>query len=253
MLLDFKLYDKPLNKLPEEKIVINTINAHSYNVARQDVDFQNALLKSDVLLPDGISVVWAVRLLQYLKKKPVTTLQKIAGEDLFYFEMKRLSGKGTATALFLGSSETVLQKIKQRAANEFPAVNIETYSPPFKTAFSHEDNTEMVLRIQKIQPDTLFVGMTAPKQEKWVDWLIHESNLKLNSNCHICSIGAVFDFYAGTVNRAPRWLIKLGLEWFYRLAKEPRRMWRRYLIGNSKFIIAVFSEIFSGKPQKNNH
>ncbi len=260
MLLDFEIYDKKLNELPNKTLVINTINAHSYNVARSNVDFYNVLMQSDVLLPDGISVVWAAKILNAVKTRRASSnfktktrhassLRKIAGEDLFYYEMNRLSVMKSPTALFLGSTESVLEKIRTRASVEFPNVTIHTYSPPYKAIFSKDDNDAMIMVINTVKPDVLFVGMTAPKQEKWVNKMVNDKLLILD-NCHICCIGAVFDFYAGTVSRAPRWMIRLGLEWFYRLVKEPRRMWRRYLVGNVKFVTAIISEVFSIKPNK---
>ena len=157
--------------------------------------------------------------------------------------------KAKAKAMFLGSSEVVLSKIKARAAVEFPNVEVHTYSPPYKPEFSDEDNRAMYAAIEAVQPDVLFVGMTAPKQEKWAYKLVTSYKLRVTSkelgeenknsefksqnselSLHVCCIGAVFDFYAGTVERAPKLFIKLGLEWFYRLIKEPCRMWRRYLI-----------------------
>ena len=97
----------------------------------------------------------------------------------------------------------------------------------------------MVELINNVNPDVLFVGMTAPKQEKWT----FEHFKKINAG-HICCIGAVFDFYAGTVHRAPAWMISSGLEWLYRLVKEPKRMWRRYLIGNTLFVAEIIREKF---------
>ena len=98
---------------------------------------------------------------------------------------------------------------------------------------------KMIQAVNEIEPDVLFIGMTAPKQEKWA-----YHHFKALNTGHVCCIWAVFDFYAGTVNRAPQWMIKLGLEWFYRLVREPKRMWRRYLIGNVKFILLVVKEKF---------
>ena len=95
----------------------------------------------------------------------------------------------------------------------------------------------MLEAINTFQPDVLKIGMTAPKQEKWS--FQHYGQLNVG---HICCIGAVFDFYAGTIKRAPKWMIKMGLEWFYRLIKEPRRMWQRYLIGNFIFIYHIINE-----------
>ncbi|WP_165040342.1 WecB/TagA/CpsF family glycosyltransferase [Dysgonomonas sp. ZJ709] len=217
----------------QANIQINTINAHSYNVARKDTSFAEVLLHSDFLLPDGQSVVWAKNIL--CKEK----LSRIAGDDLFRWEMERLnniSGK----CFFLGSSLEILTRIKEKASIEYPNVQLKFYSPPFKPLFSVEDNSRMIEEINQFQPDVLFVGMTAPKQEKWV--YEHKSKLFVS---HICSVGAVFDFYIGNIDRAPKWMQEKGLEWLFRLFKEPRRMWRRYIIGNTKFIYYIFVEKFS--------
>lgn len=246
-LKSYNIYNGPLEALPDKQLLITTLNAHSYNIACKDADFAEALRNSEVLLPDGISVVGAVRFLAG------QILKKIAGEDLFYFEMSRLDNRiknqepreeniEKAKAMFLGSTDSVLQKIQVRAGVEFPNIEVYTYSPPYKTEFTEEDNAAMVAAINAVQPEVLFVGMTAPKQEKWA--YKHFSQLQVE---HVCCIGAVFDFYAGTVSRAPQWMIKIGLEWFFRLIKEPRRMWRRYLIGNVKFIGYILKEELSKK------
>ncbi len=232
MLKSYTLFNSQLNDINQPKVLINTINAHSFNTVQRDVDFSKALQSSSVLLPDGISVVWAMRLLTGQK------IKKIAGADLFAYEMQRLNAMN-GKCFFLGSTEATLQKIRNRAAKEYPNVKIYTYSPPFKSEFSEVENKVMIDTINAVQPDTLFVGMTAPKQEKWAHQ--HYDELKVG---HVCCIGAVFDFYAGTVKRAPHWMIKMGLEWFYRLVSEPRRMWRRYLVGNALFIGHVLSEKF---------
>lgn len=231
MLKDFSLYQLSLDNLKDEKLLITTINAHSYNVACKDTFFSEVLKNSDVLIPDGISIVLAIKLLTGIK------LNKIAGADLFFYEMNRMQQKH-GKCFFLGSSETVLNKINEKINHEYPHVSLKTYSPPYKKEFSDEDNAKMIHEINAFQPDVLFVGMTAPKQEKWAYTNLHQ----LQAN-HICCIGAVFDFYAGTVNRAPSWVIKIGMEWFYRLIKEPRRMWKRYLIGNTKFIFHIVGEL----------
>ena len=246
-LKDQTLYASSLELLPDKKLLISTINAHSHNLAQKDPLFAEALQNSDVLLPDGIGIVGAVRLLMGVR------LQKIAGADLFCYEMNRLNRTG-GRCFFLGSSESTLRKIREKAAKEYPNIQLHTYSPPYKPEFSEEDNKVMIAAVNEMEPNVLFIGMTAPKQEKWAYQAINNSQLIIN-NCHVCCIGAVFDFYAGTVTRAPRWMIKLGLEWFYRLVKEPRRMWRRYLIGNTKFIYYVMKEKWqrSGVPGKNRH
>lgn len=263
-----------LANLPQGKLLINTINAHSYNTARKDALFAEALTNGDALIPDGVSIVKACRWIK-AKSRPA---ERIAGWDLFAFEMKRLEELGVRnekaegkneelgdaesnskpnnskpqgrrpennsklkthnsklpfpTVMFMGSSQRVLDLIVERAAKEYPHLRVVTYSPPYKPEFSDEDNKAIIDAINAANPDLLWIGMTAPKQEKWTYSHWHE----LDIHCHVGTIGAVFDFFAGTVERAPLWWQQHGLEWLYRLLKEPRRMWRRYIIGNALFL-----------------
>jgi N-acetylglucosaminyldiphosphoundecaprenol N-acetyl-beta-D-mannosaminyltransferase len=230
LLSGFDIFTGDLNDLADDKLIINTINAHSFNITQDDNVFAAALRKSDVLIPDGISVVWAIRFLTGRRMK------KIAGADLFFYELSKLSRSG-GSCFFLGSSDATLQKIAERAAAEYPGIKVGKYSPPYKPEFSEEDNRKMIEAVNAFKPDVVFVGMTAPKQEKWA--YLHKDSLDTK---HICCIGAVFDFYAGTITRAPDWMIRMGLEWFYRLIREPSRMWKRYLIGNTKFIWLILKE-----------
>lgn len=277
-----------LAALPEGKLLINTINAHSYNTARKDELFAEALTNGDVLIPDGVSIVKACG---WIKAKSLPK-ERIAGWDLFEFEMNKLeecgmknaecgvngeecgmnnssldnsqsasadnscSGKRLyepsaklktqhstlrspqRTVMFMGSSEKVLDLIVKRAAEVYPHLKIVTYSPPYKPEFSEEDNMAIVEAINAADPDLLWIGMTAPKQEKWT----YSHWNELNIHCHVGTIGAVFDFFAGTVERAPIWWQRHGLEWLYRLLKEPKRMWRRYIIGNALFLWNMLKE-----------
>lgn len=222
-----------LLSLPEGKLLINTINAHSYNTALKDKLFAEALSKGDVLIPDGASIVFACRWLK-AKSRPK---ERIAGWDLFTFEMERLNKKG-GKCFFMGSSERVLDLINKRAAAEYPNITVETYSPPYKSEFTKEDNEAIISAINKANPDLLWIGMTAPKQEKWT----YRHWAELDIHCHVGTVGAVFDFFAGTYKRAPQRWREHSLEWLYRLLKEPRRMWRRYVLGNPLFLWNVFNE-----------
>lgn len=226
-----------LSQVPQGKVLINTINAHSYNTALKDPLFAEALQKGDVLIPDGASIVMACR---WLKAKSQPT-ERIAGWDLFELEMERLNRKG-GKCFFMGSSEKVLGLIREKAARVYPNITVETYSPPYKPEFSEEDNRAIIHAINTAKPDLLWIGMTAPKQEKWT--YTHWNELDID--CHCGNIGAVFDFFAGTVERAPKWWQEHSLEWLYRLMKEPRRMWRRYIIGNALFLLNVAKEKFNG-------
>lgn len=225
-----------LTKIPEGKVLINTINAHSYNVARKDQLFAEALTKGDYLIPDGMSVVKACKWLD-AKSQPK---ERIAGADLFEFEMNKLNEKG-GTVMFMGSSEKTLAKIVQQAAKVYPNLKVVTYSPPYKPEFNDEDNKDIINAINTANPDLLWIGMTAPKQEKWT--YSHWNDLHIH--CHVGTIGAVFDFFAGNTKRAPQWWQRHGLEWLYRLIKEPRRMWRRYIIGNTVFLWHMMGEKMS--------
>lgn len=232
-----------LASLPEGKLLINTINAHSYNTARKDSLFAEALTNGDVLLPDGVSIVKACK---WIKAKSLPK-ERIAGWDLFVFEMEKLERESeelrtkseeSKIVMFMGSSQKVLDLIVKRAAEVYPHLKVVTYSPPYKPEFSDEDNKAIIDAIHAANPDLLWIGMTAPKQEKWT----YSHWKELNIHCHVGSIGAVFDFFAGTMKRAPMWWKEHGLEWLYRLLKEPKRMWRRYIIGNTLFLWNMVKE-----------
>ena len=232
-----------LASLPEGKLLINTINAHSYNTARKDSLFAEALTNGDVLLPDGVSIVMACK---WIKAKSLPK-ERIAGWDLFAFEMEKLERESeklrtkseeSKIVMFMGSSQKVLDLIVKRAAEVYPHLKVVTYSPPYKPEFTDEDNKAIIDAIHAANPDLLWIGMTAPKQEKWT----YSHWKELNIHCHVGSIGAVFDFFAGTMKRAPMWWQDHGLEWLYRLLKEPKRMWRRYIIGNALFLWNMVKE-----------
>ena len=220
--------DCSVSPLPIRKTVVNTINAYSWVVAENDSLFKKALQNSDILIPDGIAIVWAAK---YLKGEKIT---KVSGADLHTMaleELNRIGGK----CFCLGAQNSTLDKIKSKLSFEYPNIQVETFSPPFKPQFDENDNKLMCDKINQFKPDVLFVGMTAPKQEKWIE----ENKDKINARL-ICAIGAVFDFYSGNKKRPPLWMRNLGLEWFGRLLMEPKRLWRRYLIWTPKFIGLVY-------------
>lgn len=224
---------KALADIPDGKLLINCINAWSFVVAQKDKTFASALTKGDYLIPDGISIVKACK---FLRCNP-RPLERVAGADLFQFEMEKLNARG-GRCFFMGSSENVLDAIRAKAATAYPKIEVKTYSPPFKETFSPEDDKAMIDAINDAKPDLLWIGLTAPGQEKWV--FSHWGSL--NINCHCGTIGAVFDFFAGTIKRAPQWWQSAGLEWLYRLLREPKRMWRRYLCGNPRFVHEIVKE-----------
>jgi N-acetylglucosaminyldiphosphoundecaprenol N-acetyl-beta-D-mannosaminyltransferase len=207
-----------------QKIVINTINPHSYCMAKRDVVFRKALQSSDFLIPDGIGIVYSARLLTGER------IHRIVGADMHQYlinqaQMHRLK------VFYMGASQDTLKKIEKRLNLEYPAIRYQCYSPPFKITFSEEENSQICDAINSFQPDILFIGMTAPKQEKWV----YENQDSLETKV-ICSIGAVFDFFAGTAKRAPVWMQKIGLEWVHRSLQSPARLGKRNLFSNPEFV-----------------
>ena len=232
-----------LDGIPDGKVLINTLNAHSYNQAQKNEPYADALKRGDYLLPDGAGIVMACR---WLGGRSVPK-ERVAGWDLFCFEMKRLNGRSEQhkmkgekclRVMFVGASEQTLARIRERVARDYPNLEVLSYSPPYKDEFSEEDSRAIIDAVNTAQPDLLWIGMTAPKQEVWM-WQHWQ---QLDIHCHVGTIGAVFDFYADTVRRAPLWMQQHALEWLYRLVMEPHRLWRRYLIGNPLFVWNILKE-----------
>lgn len=192
-----------------EKTLINTFSPNSYGLALTDKRFETALKNSDVLVLDGIGVAFAS---VFLNGK---NIKKIAGQDCFDFFIDRLS-KSSGKCFFFGSSEQTLLKIKKRLASEYPNITAGYYSPPFKDEFTEDDNKTSIAIINEFEADVLFVGLTAPKQEKWA----YENKEFLNVPV-ISTIGNVFDWYAGNSKRPAKIWIKLRLEWFARIFMRP--------------------------------
>lgn len=213
---------------PNKKQIINTINPHSYITAKDDSLFQEALRHSDILLPDGSGIVVATK---YLKQKQI---KKIAGSDLHPHLLYLLNQQG-GRCFYMGSSQDTLDKIQSRLLVEYPNIKARFYSPPYKEHFSDKDNEEILDTIDCFKPDVLFVGLTAPKQEKWLQE--HKDDIDASV---LCCIGAVFDFYAGTVKRPSQFWLDLHLEWLPRLLNEPKRLWRRNFVSTPLFLWDLF-------------
>ncbi|MBN1792896.1 WecB/TagA/CpsF family glycosyltransferase [Candidatus Woesearchaeota archaeon] len=213
-----------LIKRSKKTNIVQTINAHSFVAAQEDLFFREALENADILLPDGASISIATCLFNI---KP-RLHHRVPGPD-FFMELTGLANKERLTYFFMGSSEEVLGMIRNRMKREYPNIKVHTLSPPIYP-FEKKVNCDIIKKINKAKPDVLWVGMTAPKQEKWT----YENRLKLKVPL-VASIGAAFDFYAGTRKRAPLLFQRLNLEWLYRFILEPRRMWKRYINSNVLF------------------
>ena len=209
--MGFKVYNDFLSNIVKRNklIVINTISPNSYGISTKDCFFREALIDSDYLVLDGVYFALASILINK------STIKKNQGPEVFkYFMNKTNIEKGKI--FFLGANDLTLQKIEKRANTEYPNIIVKTYSPPFKNEFNSYDNAAIIDAVNIFKPDVLFVGMTCPKQEKWV----HQHKNKINASYAI-SIGGVFDWYAGNHKElSPLWW-KLNLGWLGRAIQRP--------------------------------
>lgn len=195
------------------------VNAHSAEMAHRDPIFLMALKQADLLVADGFGVILASRILGGRIRERAT------GPDLFMAVSDALDREGGRSVFYLGGSEQTLERIRIKHGERFANLAIAgAYSPPYKASFSVADMEAMAERVNRVTPDVLWVGLGAPKQEKWI--LSNRDRLRVP----LCGpVGAMFDYFAGNVPMPPRWVERAGLHWAYRLAKDPRRLWRRNL------------------------
>lgn len=204
------------------------LNPHSVMMAGTDWLFRQSLMEADVVIPDGAGVVLASKLLGGDIRRRIT------GSDIFKGVSAALNSKGEYRVFFLGSTEENLKRIEAKMAQDYPRLQVGSYSPPFKDEFDDADNRLMVDTINRFNPHVLWVGMTAPKQEKW----IYSNRSQLNVR-FIGAVGAVFDFYTGNVKRSHPLFQKFGLEWLPRLVQQPNRLWKRNLVSSPRFLLQV--------------
>jgi N-acetylglucosaminyldiphosphoundecaprenol N-acetyl-beta-D-mannosaminyltransferase len=217
----YRVLDEDCDNIPLDgpPRTVATISPNSYGLATRDPEFRAALQNADYLVLDGVYFGLAALLLQRRK----TCINN--GPKVFASLIRRLNERG-GRVFFLGSTEETLAKIRARLARECPNLVVECYSPPFKPAFSEEDESAMAAAINAFCPDVVFVGMTAPKQEKWA----HRNRGRLDTSL-IVSVGAVFDWYAGNeAEIAPIWW-KLHLGWLIRTIRRPEILKRYPSIG----------------------
>ena len=235
LFFEYKIYNDSLNKvfLFSSNKIINTINAYSFVKANSDSDFQNALTSSDVLVCDGSGIEFAHRILSK------TSIARITGYDLFEQGLKIANETKKNKVFLFGSSLENLKEIKAKIANYYPNINCKYLSPAYKDEFSEEENRKYLETINSFSPDFLFVSLTAPKQEKWVDKFKNDIEAS-----HIASVGAVFDFYSGRIKRAPYLFRAVGIEWLFRSLKEPSRLGIRNLYAIPSFFALILRRIF---------
>lgn len=229
--LGYPVYNSTLDKADySRKVLINTFSPNSYGLALKDPSFKTALTNTDILVLDGIGIALGAIVLHG------KNIKKIAGQDCFDYFTAKLNQTG-GRCFFMGSTDNTLEKIRQRMAREYPRVTVGSYSPPFKPEFSPEDDRAIVGAINAFRPDVLFIGLTAPKQEKWGYQHKDEINAPV-----ICTIGNVFDWYAGNSKRPARIWINLRLEWLVRIFLRPE-IFRRNTKNQLMFVRDVFLHI----------
>ena len=211
---------------------MSTINPHSYVTSQSDHKFSLALKNADWLIPDGIGIVIFSKLFD--KKINI----RVTGWDIFSSLNNKLNKTSGKSVFFLGSSEDTLSKISLYMQANYPNIKVAgMLSPPFKDEFDQKEINHMIDEINTASPDVLWVGLTAPKQEKW----IFENISKLNVS-FAGAIGAVFDFCAGNISRAPNWMQKSGLEWIHRSIMSPKRLGIRNLTSNPIFVCIIIKK-----------
>ena len=207
---------------------------HMVMEAHDDPEFAARVNAADLVVPDGMPLVWMQ------KRLGAGQASRVRGNDLTINLCRYAEGAGMSVG-FYGGRQEVLEAIKARAARDFPKLNIAyAYAPPFR-ALSEEEDAKVVTEINEAAPDILFVGLGCPKQENWM--AAHRGEVK----AVMVGVGAEFDFYAGNLREAPRWLSNIGLEWLFRLAMEPRRLWRRYLVLNPRFMWLAARQLMGRK------
>ena len=211
-------------------------NAHMVVSTTQDPDFRRVVNEADMAAPDGVPVAWMLRRLGFCGQ------QRISGSNLMWRYFALAESRGAAV-YFYGSTDATLTLLRARLRAAFPGLRIAgTYSPPFRALTAEEDAAD-VARINDSGAGAVFVGLGCPKQEKWM--AAHRGRIR----AVMFGVGAAFEFHAGVINRAPLWMRRLGLEWLHRLCSEPRRLWKRYLVTNTLFILGATRQLLFGRKK----
>lgn len=211
------------------RLRIGVVNAAKIVNMQRDPLLREDVVTSDVILADGMAVVWAARLLGYLLP------ERVAGIDLMLGMLAR-ANQHRYRIYCLGASQDVLEKVTTRIVTEYPQVTIAGSRNGY---FAQEEEEALAAEIAAARPHILFVAMTSPKKEQFIARWSEKLGVPV---CH--GVGGSFDVLAGKVERAPEVWQRLGLEWLYRVKQEPGRLWKRYLVTNTLFCSLVMRELF---------
>ena len=205
-------------------------NVHSVVTATQNPAFMQALAQADMATPDGAPVAWMLR------RQGAGPQRRVSGPDLMLAYCQHAAAGGESIFLY-GSTPHTLQALQVRLHARWPSLRIAgAVSPPFRPLSADEDEA-IVAQINASGAGTLWVSLGCPKQELWM--AAHRGRVQ----AVMVGVGAAFDFHAGTSTRAPVWMREHGLEWLHRLATEPRRLWKRYLLTNTAFIVGAARQL----------
>lgn len=219
-----------------EKFYVCAPNAYVTVIANEDNELLQIINNAAIVIPDGMSAVWYSKTF----KNDNYLLERIDGSKFFYEFSKIANIKGYSYYFMGGKNENILKKMKQKVNKEFNNIEVKGYyCPPFRKDFTGDINDLIVKKINECKPDILWVGLSAPKQEKWIYRNFKRLDIKMAAG-----IGAVFNFYTGEVKRAPQWMQNNGLEWLYRIYAEPKRLLKKYIVYNTKFMILVVKDLF---------
>jgi len=202
---------------------------------QRDLEFRKVYREAACVLPDGMPILWAGKFLGTPLK------EKISGSDLVP-RLCEIAAQKEYRLFFLGGRPGAADKAKERLSKRLPSLNVAgVYSPPFGFEKNDEENEKIAKMIKENAPDILLVGLGAPKQEKWI--YQHYKKLEIPISM---GVGVTFEFVAGMVKRAPYWMQTSGLEWFWRLMMEPRRLWKRYLVEDMQFFRLIVAQKLEG-------
>lgn len=214
-------------------------NVHSAVTAVSSTDLRTALGSSDMVLPDGAPIAWMLR------RKGHERQTRLAGPDLMLRLCSALEGTSIGVFLF-GSSEETLRALRHQLQQRFPRLTIMGASSPRYGEWTQAEEDRYVSQIRESGAGIVFIGLGCPRQEIWM------AKRSKDVPGVMIGVGAAFDFHAGTVKRAPEFMRKAGLEWLHRLGSEPRRLWRRYLTTNSRFIWLAARDLMGSGAEKKN-
>jgi len=209
---------------------VTITGVHGVMESQADEDIRQIHNQAGMVTPDGMPLVWLGRLNGH------EHVDRVCGPDLMPLLCEKSTTKGYRHYLY-GGNEGVPELLKEKLDEKFPGIEVVgTYSPPFR-ALSEEEDGEIVNKINSANPDIVWVGLSTPKQERWMAAHIGRLNAPV-----LIGVGAAFDFHAGLKKRAPLWMQKSGLEWLYRLLSEPRRLWKRYMKNNPLFVLLIIRQ-----------